>query len=467
MLKRVVVWCVWCLLVACAVGADVYAQQRTIVFAQPASSPPFAYVDKDGLPRGLVIDYWNLWATRNNVKVQFIVGELHETLQMVSQGRAEVVGGILRSSQREAFLEFSEGFLDLKVCLYVPVGQAASNLQDIRMHVAIVRDHVAIDYVKDKYPFLRISTFDNYEDMFNALGNNDTYGFVSDFYTAKHYMTKTDSIGKYRVVRTLFTGRLTAAVRRGNNAMLTYINDGMKKIQRSEIEAICNVWIGENPAFPVWLPRLLVGGGFTALILGLIVYIFVLRVQLRAKTRVLKEAIERIRDRDETLELVVRSDRLTGLSNRLDVRDKFTCQQGLFKRYGRCFCIILCSIDEIKEGSVSCDQECMDLMLVEVSRRLKAAVRGQDIVGRWSVEEFILILPETNLEGGSHIAEKLRKTIAGHKFVYKGRKIAVTMTFGLSLYNTDMTIDDCIRQAGECLYIGKKSGSNMVVGFNT
>ncbi len=466
MLKRVVVWCVWCLLIAGAVGANVYAQQRTIVFAQPASSPPFAYVDKDGLPRGLVIDYWNLWAARNNVKVQFVLGELHESLRMVSQGRAEVVGGILRSSQREAFLEFSEGFLELKVCLYVPVGQAASNLQDLRgMHVAIVRDHVAIDYVKDKYPFLSISTFDNYEDMFNALSNNDTYGFVSDFYTAKHYMTRTDSIGKYRVARTLFTGRLMAAVRRGNTAMLTYINDGMKKIQRSEIEAICNVWIGENSAFPVWLPRLLVGGGFTALILGLIVYIFVLRVRLRVKTGGLKEAIERIRDRDETLELVVRSDRLTGLSNRLDVRDKFNYQQGLFKRYRRCFCIILCSIDDIV--SAACEQQCMDLMLVEVSRRLKAAVRGQDIVGRWSVEEFILILPETDLEGGSHIAEKLRKTIAEHKFVYKGCKIAITMTFGLSLYNTDMTIDDCIRQAGECLYIGKKSGSNMVVGVNT
>ncbi|MBF0593319.1 MAG: GGDEF domain-containing protein [Nitrospirae bacterium] len=441
--------------------------QRTIVFAQPVSSPPFAYVDKDGLPRGLVIDYWNLWAQKNNVKIQFVLGELHESLQMVTQGKAEVVTGILRSQQMDKSLEFSTGFVEVKVCLYVPMGQETSKSQDIKgIKIASVRDHVAIDYIKDKYPLLNIVIFNSYEDMFNALGKNNSYGFVSDFYTAKHYLTKTDSLGKYKVAKTLFTGSLMGAVRRGNTTMLDYLNDGMKKIDRGDIEKIYNAWIEDNPTFPDWLTKLLVGSGFAILILGLILYIFMLRLQLRAKTRGLKEADEHIRDKDETLQGMARSDPLTGLSNRLDMYDKLGYQQTLFKRYKRCFCIVLCSIDGLRGVNASYGKECGVKMIVEAAKMLRSSVRRQDIVGRWSMEEFILLLPETGLDGGSNISEKLRKEIGGYKFVCNGNQLAATMTFGLSLYNVDMPIDDCIRQASECLYIGKKSGSNMVVGFN-
>ncbi|KJU83845.1 diguanylate cyclase (GGDEF domain) [Candidatus Magnetobacterium bavaricum] len=444
---------------------DADTGQRAIVFTQPASSPPFAYVDRDGLPRGLVIDYWNLWAQRNNVKIEFVLAQLHESLQMVSQGRADVIGGIMRSEQNDKSLEFSEGFIDIKVCLYVPAAEEIAAVQDLKaLTVAIVRDHAAIDYVKKKYPLFKIITFNGNDEMFKAVFGNNSYGFVSDFYTAKHYMTTTDTLSKYRVAKTLFTGSLMAGVRGGNTTMLTTLNDGMHKLDRRDIEGIYNKWIGDNPTIPDWFTRLLMGAGFAVLILGLVVYIFMLRLRLRAKTKGLKDAIEHIRDKDEVLELMVRSDRLTGLSNRLDIYDKLEYQQALFKRYHRCFCIVLCSIDEIK-GGVGCSKECRVNMLVEAANRLRSSVRKQDIVGRWSMDEFILLLPETDLEGGSNLAEKLRNVIAARKFLYKDNQLVVTMTFGVSVYNADMPIDDCIRQADECLYIARKSGSNTVVGF--
>ncbi|MBF0538974.1 MAG: GGDEF domain-containing protein [Nitrospirae bacterium] len=467
-MSRAVVALSLCLvLVIGVVVRDGDTGQRTIVFVQPVSSPPFAYVDRDGVPRGLVIDYWNLWAQKNNVRIHFVLGELHESLQMITEGRAEVIAGILRSQQRDKSLEFSTGFVEVKVCLYVPMGQEPIKFQDLKgINVASVRDHVAIDYIKDKYPLINIVVFNSYDEMFNALGKNDSYGFVSDFYTAKHYLTKTDSLGKYKVAKTLFTGSLMGAVRRGNTTMLDYLNDGMKKIDRGDIEKIYNTWIGDNPTFPDWLTRLLVGSGFAILILGLLLYIFMLRLQLREKTRGLREAIERIRDKDETLERMARSDPLTGLSNRMDIYDKLDYHQGLFKRYKRCFCIVLCSIDDLKGSNALHSRECGIKVIVEAAKMLRSSVRRQDIVGRWSMEEFILLLPETDLDGASNIAEKLRREIVVHKFVCNGNQLAATMTFGLSLYNTDMPIDDCIRQASECLYIGKKSGSNMVVGFN-
>ncbi|MBF0343486.1 MAG: sensor domain-containing diguanylate cyclase [Nitrospirae bacterium] len=441
------------------------ANGKTIVFTQPSSSPPFAYSDEAGQPRGIVIDYWNLWALRNNIKIQFVLEEFQDSLQKVKDGKAEVIAGILQSEEREKYLEFSDGFIDLKICLYVPQGIETKKLQDLKsLSIAIIRGHAAIDYIKNSYPHFNIVLFNNYEEMFKSLSDNETV-FVSDYYTAKHYMTQNGSLGKYKFVKTLFNGSLRAAVRRGNTDMLALINDGMQKIDRGDIEKIYNAWFDHSPKFPDWLSKLVVGAGFSALILGLLSYIFVLRVQLKRKTTSLEDALERIKKKDETLDLLSRTDPLTGLSNRLDMYDKFKYHQSIFKRYGRCFSIVLCSIDDLKEFNAAYDMECGLKMIVEAANRLRVSLRRQDFVGRWSMEEFILLLPETDLDGGSKIAEKLRKEIQGRKFIYKGKEIPATMTFGVSVYDAGMPIDDCIKQADECLYIGKKSGSNMVVAF--
>ena len=90
--------------------------------------------------------------------------------------------------------------------------------------------------------------------------------------------------------------------------------------------------------------------------------------------------------------------------------------------------------------------------------------RKQDIVSRWGGEEFIILLPETDLGNGAILAEKLRDKIESEAFVYEGKEIPVTLSFGLSVYNKKgMKMDDVIKQADECLYEAKNSGRNKVV----
>jgi diguanylate cyclase (GGDEF)-like protein len=98
---------------------------------------------------------------------------------------------------------------------------------------------------------------------------------------------------------------------------------------------------------------------------------------------------------------------------------------------------------------------------------LKDNSRKQDIVSRWGGEEFIILLPETDLGNGAILAEKLRSKIEKETFVYHGTKIPITLSFGLSVYNKKgLKTDDVIKQADQCLYEAKNSGRNKVVFKN-
>ena len=95
-----------------------------------------------------------------------------------------------------------------------------------------------------------------------------------------------------------------------------------------------------------------------------------------------------------------------------------------------------------------------------------SSLRKQDIVARWGGEEFILLLPETDLEGGRTVAEKIRRIIGEYEFKYNNKIIKINLTFGVSEYSIDKSIDGCVKEADKALYHGKNNGRNRVEVFN-
>ena len=93
-------------------------------------------------------------------------------------------------------------------------------------------------------------------------------------------------------------------------------------------------------------------------------------------------------------------------------------------------------------------------------------IRKQDYVGRWGGEEFLLLFPETDLEGGQIITEKIRKRIADSVYEFNVLMMSVTMTFGICLYDKSLGIDECLKRADNALYRGKEAGRNQVVSAN-
>jgi len=163
------------------------------------------------------------------------------------------------------------------------------------------------------------------------------------------------------------------------------------------------------------------------------------------------------------LEQIAKTDPLTDLSNRRDMIEKMIHEQKRFSRNGKSFVIVMADIDDFKKINDDNGHDCGDFILESLAKQMKSTVRQQDLTGRWGGEEFLMLLPETEIEGGVALANKIRKDIEATSYVFNEIKLELTMTFGVSVYDRPMNIDKCIKMADEALYKGKNQGKNCVI----
>ncbi len=166
----------------------------------------------------------------------------------------------------------------------------------------------------------------------------------------------------------------------------------------------------------------------------------------------------------EQLESASKTDALTELPNRRGLNENLDNEKLRFERNKKAFSIVLCDIDFFKKINDEFGHDAGDFVLAEVAKVIKTVARKQDIVGRWGAQEFLALLPETEGEGGIKLAEKLQGKIENHKFQFNQQSISITMSFGVTEYNSDeKDIDSCISKVDSLLHKAKEAGRNMVV----
>ncbi len=183
-------------------------------------------------------------------------------------------------------------------------------------------------------------------------------------------------------------------------------------------------------------------------------------LELKANNQSLIEELTATKDQ---LELVAKSDPLTELPNRRGISERIDVEKFRFERNQRPFSILLGDVDFFKSVNDNYGHDAGDFLLKEIADLMTKTVRKQDMVGRWGGEEFLILFPETSLEGGKVASEKIRKKIEDQQWIFKDQKISATMSFGLSVYeDLEKSVEDCIKQADELLYKAKKSGRNQI-----
>jgi diguanylate cyclase (GGDEF)-like protein len=169
----------------------------------------------------------------------------------------------------------------------------------------------------------------------------------------------------------------------------------------------------------------------------------------------------------QELQTIARTDSLTQLSNRGDLYRHLEIEKSRFSRNQKAFSVVLCDIDNFKKINDTYGHDCGDYVLVQTAKLFKKHTRLQDIVGRWGGEEFLFILPETNLAGARIVAEKVREAVDYFPFIYDEKLLNVTITLGITIIDdTDISMDEAVKQADEALYLGKMSGKNRSVTYS-
>lgn len=153
------------------------------------------------------------------------------------------------------------------------------------------------------------------------------------------------------------------------------------------------------------------------------------------------------------------SDALTGVGNRRLIVDILDREIAKLERYGGDLSVILLDLDHFKEINDRYGHGVGDRVLVESSRLVADHLRRSDLLGRWGGEEFIVLAPETDLQGARLLAERLRLRLAVHRFEGVGD---LTASFGVAAHLPGDTGETLVHRADRALYEAKQAGRNTV-----
>lgn len=155
-------------------------------------------------------------------------------------------------------------------------------------------------------------------------------------------------------------------------------------------------------------------------------------------------------------------DPLTGLYNRRYFSSQANVIQETSKRYAFPVSLVLCDIDHFKSINDTFGHAVGDSVLQDFAARISAFIREGDLLARFGGEEFVLLLPQTQIEDAQKFAERLRSMIEQSDIVVGEEIIKYTASFGVSPLIHQGDLEFCLNAADEALYRAKHEGRNRV-----
>jgi len=198
--------------------------------------------------------------------------------------------------------------------------------------------------------------------------------------------------------------------------------------------------------------------------------------EIRSKQKEIEEKNEALfmvnRDleaKNDNLYQMAITDSLTGIYNRAYLFQNLQIELNRAIRHRMDLSCIIFDIDFFKQLNDKHGHLVGDEILKTMAALIRQSLRQEDIFGRYGGEEFIIIVPNTNLDDARQTADKIRHLIENHEFVLHEQIHKMTISFGVSSLqdNQATTIDMLIRYADHALYEAKNSGRNRVVAYQS
>jgi two-component system cell cycle response regulator len=186
----------------------------------------------------------------------------------------------------------------------------------------------------------------------------------------------------------------------------------------------------------------------------------------RVRTQIRKKRYaERLRDNvQQSIEMAV-TDALTGLYNRYYMESHLAALVEQAAARGKSLAVIMLDLDYFKSINDTFGHDAGDDVLRELATRMRKSIRGIDLACRYGGEEFVIVMPETDMAVATIVAERLRRRIAAEPFAIQqgARQIAATISIGIATLDAaDDTVAKILKRADQALYRAKRDGRNRV-----
>jgi two-component system, cell cycle response regulator len=175
-----------------------------------------------------------------------------------------------------------------------------------------------------------------------------------------------------------------------------------------------------------------------------------------------KSLQDQLRQRNAELDLISRTDPLTGMPNRRHLQEHLVSMGSVARRHGQHVGALMIDIDRFKSVNDTYGHDGGDRVLRAVAALVTATCRAEDLAGRWGGEEFLVVAPLTDTAGVAALGERIRQAAAAQPVTVDADRVAaVTVSIGAA--STDGDMDALVRAADAALYAAKEGGRNRVV----
>ena len=190
-------------------------------------------------------------------------------------------------------------------------------------------------------------------------------------------------------------------------------------------------------------------------------------VELEKEIAERKRIEKALRQREEQYRRLAAIDPLTGINNRRHFFELAQAEINRARRFHHPLAMIMIDIDHFKKINDTFGHHRGDLVLKRCTELIRKCLREMDIVGRYGGEEFFILLPETNLEQGSKVAERLVGVFRETPIKVGPEEAFVTISVGIAELRDEMDLDRLIDEADRAMYLAKNAGRNRYANGET
>lgn len=461
-------------------GLSLTASEKAYLDKQPGitycANPdwmPIERIGPGGTHEGMVADYLALMADRIGINITMLpTDNSAQSLEFAQSRRCDVMSAAFETPQAGRQLNFTKPYLRLPLVIAIQEDEIfIDGLKSLNgQTIGIAKGYGLLEKFQRDYPRLKVVEVKNIPDGLRQVEEGRIFGLIGAIAPVGH------AIRKHRFLNLKIGGRLdedwklAVAVRNDSPELLSMFNKATDYITEEEHSKVFQRWVsvkfehGVNYDL-IW--KWVIGA---ALLLSFIALWnwklsrlnrqLTQEVDLRQQAeQELTQANESLNSKNRELEVLSSTDALTGIANRLHIEKSLDNELSQTTHNQRPLSILLLDIDHFKDVNDTYGHTIGDEVLQGVAQLLRDNTRENDLVGRWGGEEFLIILPETDVSLAVRLAEKLRATLAAEQFPSIDQ---VTASFGVAEALDDISARHLVQRVDIALYQAKEQGRNRV-----
>ena len=432
-----------------------------ICFAVDPDWLPYEAI-RDGKYIGMAADYMALFQSR--VPAAFKLRETktwQETVDLMKGGDCDFIPFLNLTEDRLAYMTFTEPYVrSPQVIITSKQVSLVNGLGGLDGRtVAVTKGYRIENILRRDHPQTNLLYVPNQIEGLNAVSQGRAFALVGSLIILNHVI-RSEGLTNLKISGTTnLDNEYRIGIRKEEPMLLSIMQKAVASVSEAESNAIFEKWTAIEYTRPVDYQLI---GRIIALALGALLLLGAYTWQIRKRNRIIADQNRDLENARRQAEEAARIDFLTQVANRRAFYEQAEREIERVKRYAHPLSIIMLDIDHFKRINDENGHDAGDEVLKQVAALLAETTRTTDTVARLGGEEFVILLPETELAEAAEFANRLRARIEDTPTTYNGNTIRHTASLGVTAAS-ETDIDQTLARCDKLLYAAKSDGRNRVV----